>query len=1364
MSKSQVTNQSDARDFSAIRVALASPQQIENWSHGEVTKPETINYRTQKPEKDGLFDERIFGPTKDWECYCGKYKKIRYKGIVCDKCGVEVTRSAVRRERMAHIDLAAPVIHIWYLRGTFSRLGLMLGMSIKDLEKVVYFANFVITAVDEEKREAMKKQLTADVDKARKEAKTNYDKAVAKLKPKKTKDGEEEDTSEKDRIGREFQEQLDILESGFQLAMDELDALEPMQIITEAKYRELTDKYSGVFEAGVGAEAVLKIVEGLDLAKLAKDLEKEAKDTSGQRRRKALKRLNLVEGFRKAELDPTWMVLTKLPVIPPDLRPMVQLDGGRFAASDLNDLYRRVINRNNRLKKLMRLKAPEVIQRNEKRMLQEAVDALVDNSARRGRAVSSVGNKRRLKSLSDMLKGKQGRFRQNLLGKRVDYSGRSVIVGSARMKIDEAGVPKRMALELFKPFVIGRLLAGGFSHNVKSASKMIDRALQGASEPAVWDMLETVITRHYILLNRAPTLHRLGIQAFKPQLIEGKAIKIHPLVCEAFNADFDGDQMAVHVPLSLVAQEEARLLMSSKRNLLKPASGEVVVGPRHEIILGCYYLTDIREGVKGEGKVFSGRNEAIMAYQNGDVHFKAKVKVRLPKLGIVETSIGRLIFNNLLPKGMEFRNEAMDKGALRRLLADVYEEYAGEETARFVDDLKNLGFEYATLSGITISADDLTVPKEKDEIVKKVEAEVNKLEDQYEQGLISDQERYIKVIEGWGRAKGEIEKAMLAAQDTHNPVYQTVISGARGDISQINQMAGMIGLVANPSGRIIELPIATNFKEGLHSLEYFISTHGARKGLTDKGLRTPDAGYLTRRLVDVAQDTVITEADCKSKKFLTFYAKDLGGENSQEFTDHLYGRVLAADIKKGATVVLKKGDLLDKAAMVKLASAKPSEVSVRSVLTCNLTWGTCQKCYGLDLGLGGLVNIGEAVGVIAAQSIGEPGTQLTMRTFHTGGVAGEEDITQGLPRVEELFEARPPKGEAILSEIDGTLGIEESKDKKIVTVKRGTSGIERVQLPDGYKTAVKKGMDIEEGDVIAKNADDSKAKDIKAPKGGHIQTTQEGIVIETFDGEKAEYSVPAFTKFRFKDGDEVKKGDQITEGNLNLHDLLRISGKQATWQYMIKEVQEIYASQAQYINDKHIEIVVREMLSKVRVEDSGDTTLIPSEVTKQETVDAANEKIKKAGKEPAKSEPIILGITKASLMTDSFLSAASFQETTRVLIDAAVTAQTDDLRGLKENVIIGKLIPAGTGMTEEYLYSKVSREEADAADDAPRPYEPPEVPLAQAEELVGVGVTADGGDDDDDDDGLDDDLDLEEEALEAEEVTEEAEVGKDEKK
>ena len=1337
MSKSQVVNQSDARDFSAIRVALASPQQIENWSHGEVTKPETINYRTQKPEKDGLFDERIFGPTKDWECYCGKYKKIRYKGIVCDKCGIEVTRSAVRRERMAHIDLAAPVVHIWYLRGTFSRLGLMLGMSIKDLEKVVYFANFVITAVDEEKREAMKKQLTADADKARKEAKDNYDKAVGKLKPKKVKDGEAEDSAEKDRLGREFQEQLDILESGYQLAKDELDALEPMQIITEAKYRELTEKYSGVFEAGVGAEAVLQIVEGLDLAKLAKELEKEAKDTSGQRRRKALKRLNLVEGFRQAELDPTWMVLTKLPVIPPDLRPMVQLDGGRFAASDLNDLYRRVINRNNRLKKLMRLKAPEVIQRNEKRMLQEAVDALVDNSARRGRAVSSVGNKRRLKSLSDMLKGKQGRFRQNLLGKRVDYSGRSVIVGSARMKIDEAGIPKRMALELFKPFVIGRLLAGGFSHNVKSASKMIDRAMQGASEPAVWDMLETVITRHYILLNRAPTLHRLGIQAFRPQLIEGKAIKIHPLVCEAFNADFDGDQMAVHVPLSLVAQEEARLLMSSKRNLLKPASGEVVVGPRHEIILGCFYLTNLREGAKGEGKIFSGRNEAIMAYQNGDVHFKAPVKARLPKLGIIDTSVGRLIFNNLLPKGMDFRNEAMNKGALRRLLADVYEEYGGDETARFVDELKTLGFEYATLSGITISADDLTVPKEKDEIIKRVEDEVKKLENQYEQGLISDQERYTKVVEGWGKARIEIEKAMLAAQDIHNPVYQTVISGARGDVSQINQMAGMIGLVANPSGRIIELPIATNFKEGLHSLEYFISTHGARKGLTDKGLRTPDAGYLTRRLVDVAQDTVVTEADCKSKRFLTFHAKDLGGEESRAFADHLYGRVLAADVKnKNGTVALKKGDLLDKAAMVKLVATKPSEVSVRSVLTCNLNWGTCQQCYGMDLGLGGLVNVGEAVGVIAAQSIGEPGTQLTMRTFHTGGVAGQEDITQGLPRVEELFEARPPKGEAVLSEIDGTLSVEEAKDKKIITVKRGTSGEKRIKLPAGYKTAVKKGMDVEEGDVIAKNPDESKAKDITAPAAGHIATTQDGIVIETFQGEKVEYSVPSFTKFRFKDGDEVGKGDQITDGNLNLHDLLRICGRQATWQYMIKEVQEIYASQAQYINDKHIEIVVREMLSKVRVVDSGDTTLIPSAVTKEETITAANEKIKKGGKELATYEPIILGITKASLMTDSFLSAASFQETTRVLIDAAVTSQTDDLRGLKENVIIGKLIPAGTGMTEEYLYSKVSKDEAAAADDAPRPYEPPEVPLAQAEELVGVGVTADGAADD----GLGDDV------------------------
>ena len=1344
MSKAQSGNQTaeQTRDFTAIQVSLASPQQIDQWSHGEVTKPETINYRTQKPEKDGLFDERIFGPTKDWECYCGKYKKIRYKGIVCDKCGVEVTRSAVRRERMAHIDLAAPVVHIWFLRGTFSRLGLMLGMSIKDLEKVVYFANFVVTKVDPVKREQMKKQLTVDYDKARKEAKDKFDKAVKGVKPKKTKDGEEPDKSEEDRIGREFQEELDVLESGFQLATDELDHLEPLQIITEAKHRELTTKYSDVFEAGVGAEAVLEIISQLDLNKLAKALEKEAKDTTGQRRRKALKRLNLVEGFRKAELDPTWMIVTKLPVIPPDLRPMVQLDGGRFAASDLNDLYRRVINRNNRLKKLMKLKAPEVIQRNEKRMLQEAVDALIDNSARRGRAVSSVGNKRRLKSLSDMLKGKQGRFRQNLLGKRVDYSGRSVIVGSARMKIDEAGIPKKMALELFKPFVIGRLLAGGFSHNVKSASKMIDRALQGGSEPAVWDMLETVITRHYILLNRAPTLHRLGIQAFKPILIEGKAIKIHPLVCEAFNADFDGDQMAVHVPLSTVAQEEARLLMSSKHNLLKPASGEVIVGPRYEIVLGCYYLTTEREGREGEGKIFASRNEAIMAYQNNVVHYQSKVKVRMPKAGLIETTVGRVIFNNLLPKEMPFRNEAMDKGALRRLLSEIYEEHGREVTAEFVDKLKDLGFQYATDSGITISADDLTIPEKKTAILENVGKEVERLGQQYEQGLISDQERYSKVVGAWGSARGEIETAMLEAQDPHNPVYQTVISGARGDTSQINQMAGMIGLVANPSGRIIELPIRSNYKEGLGSLEYFISTHGARKGLTDKGLRTPDAGYLTRRLVDVSQDTVVTEADCKSKDYLLFKAEDLGGENSQEFTDHLYGRILGAEVKnKNGTVVLKKGDLLDKANMVKLTGAKPAEVEVRSVLGCRQNWGICQHCYGLDLGLGGLVKIGEAVGVIAAQSIGEPGTQLTMRTFHTGGVTGEqEDITQGLPRVEELFEARPPKGEAVLSEIDGTVEVTDHRDKKIITVKKGTSGEKQVTVPEGYKSAVKKGMDIEKDDVVAGKVDGKPKDALKAPEGGHIASTSNGvIVIETFDGDKAEYSVPDFTRFRVESGAEVKKGDQITEGNLNLHELLRISGKEVTWKYILKEIQTIYAAQAQYINDKHIEIVVREMLSRFRVTDSGDTNLIPSEISSEAAVVEANAKAKKEGKTQATFEPLVLGITKASLMTDSFLSAASFQETTRVLIDAAVTGQTDDLRGLKENVIIGKLIPAGTGLTDDYLYSKVSKKEAEESPDAPRPYEPTPLSTVPAEELVAVAAGADADDDGDDDTDIDDD-------------------------
>ena len=1311
------------RDFSAIQLTLASPQQIEQWSYGEVTKPETINYRTQKPEKDGLFDERIFGPTKDWECYCGKYKKIRYKGIVCDKCGVEVTRSAVRRERMAHIALAAPVVHIWYLRGTFSRLGLLLGMSVKYLEKVVYFANFIITNVDDEKRKAVKDKLKADYDKESTKLKEGHEKALGTMKASAKK--AEDDTAAKEeieRLKREFTEQSEVLDSGYELAMEELDTLEPLQIVTEAKYRELTDKYKGVFEAGVGAEAILEVIQDLDLGKLAKRLEKEAKETTGQRRRKALKRLNLVEGFRKAEIDPAWMIVNQLPVIPPDLRPMVQLDGGRFAASDLNDLYRRVINRNNRLKKLMRLKAPEVIQRNEKRMLQEAVDALIDNSARRGRAVSSVGNKRRLKSLSDMLKGKQGRFRQNLLGKRVDYSGRSVIVGSAKMHIDEAGIPKRMALELFKPFVIGRLLAGGFAHNVKSASKTIDRALQGASEPAVWDMLEEVTKRHYILLNRAPTLHRLGIQAFKPILIEGKAIKIHPLVCEAFNADFDGDQMAVHVPLSIPAQEEARLLMSSRHNLLKPASGEVIVGPRYEIILGYFYLTDPKEGAKGEGKIFSGRNEAIMAYHNGDAHYKAKVKIRIGKEGVVETTIGRILFNNILPKDFAFCNETMDKKTLRRVIGDIYEQCGREATAQAADAIKDIGFEFATNSGLTISADDLTTPADKNKLIEKTQAEADKINAQYEEGLITDQERKTKVIERWMQSIEDIEKEMLEVQDPTNPVYQSVISGARGDTSQINQMAGMVGLVANPSGEIIELPIISNFKEGLQALEYFISTHGARKGLTDKGLRTPDAGYLTRRLVDVAQDTVIIQEDCKTKGFITFAKEDL-----DRIEDHVYGRVLAKDLVVKGKTILKKGDLIDKPNMEKVKKTKPEEVAVRSVLNCALNWGICKHCYGMDMALGEPVRIGEAVGVIAAQSIGEPGTQLTMRTFHTGGVAAE-DITQGLPRVEELFEARPPKGEAILADIDGQVEISDYRDKKLMAIRNGKAGEQTVKLPDGYKSKVRAGSKVKEGDALAESGE-AKAKPITSPAEGTVKSTKDGIVIGTFDGEEIEHTLPGYTKFRVKDGDAVKQGDQLTEGNLNLHDLLRTRGEEATWRYLIKEVQAIYASQAQFIHDKHVEIVAREMLSKVRITESGDTNLIPSEIVSRHKAEKANAQTKAKKKQPAEYESMILGITRTSLLTDSFLSAASFQETTRILIDAAVTAQTDNLRGLKENVIIGKLIPAGTGMDPDYLYTKVTKEEAAAADDAPRPFAPPPPPVESSAELVAARDAAEADDD-----------------------------------
>ena len=1296
----------DVNNFDSMRIALASPEQIRKWSHGEVRKPETINYRTLKPEREGLFCEKIFGPTRDWECHCGKYKRIRYKGIICDKCGVEVTRSKVRRDRMGHIELAAPVSHIWYFKGIPSRMGLILDISPRSLEKVLYFASYIV--LDPGETPLMKKQL-----------------------------------------------------------------------LSENEYREYRDKYSNAFKIGMGAEAIKKMLQELDLEKMSVDLRQELKEVSGQRRIRAIRRLEVVEAFRKSGNHPDWMIMDVVPVIPPELRPMVQLDGGRFATSDLNDLYRRVINRNNRLKRLLDLGAPDIIVRNEKRMLQEAVDALIDNG-RRGRPVTGPGN-RPLKSLSDMLKGKQGRFRQNLLGKRVDYSGRSVIVVGPELKLHQCGLPKEMALELFKPFVMKKLVNAGHAHNIKSAKRMVERV-----RPEVWDVLEDVIKEHPVLLNRAPTLHRLGIQAFEPVLSEGRAIKIHPLVCTAYNADFDGDQMAVHVPLSAEAQAEARILMLSANNILSTKDGKPVATPTQDMVLGAYYLTIERAGAKGEGKYFSNMNETLLAYHHQELSLHANIKVRLPDYGLVNTTVGRLIFNTALPEELRSYSQkdgqwhlgiVMDKKQLGKLVAESYRCFGNGRTATVLDSVKKLGFAFARQAGITIAISDIKVPPAKKEILAKAEGEVDKIDKQYRRGLLTDTERYERIIELWTKATEDVTQAMMNALDAFNPVYMMANSGARGNIQQIRQLAGMRGLMADPSGRIIDLPIKANFREGLTVLEYFISTHGARKGLADTALRTADSGYLTRRLVDVAQDVIVREEDCdvigvnlirerarlaqSSASAIVFLSdsllgrvlaqevidpktadlllpqdtvldednlrligehavseitlrglstvteedvnisatsetillgepeekvrqalrdamiREMLGKNTTEaiinsagklivpeetplteqhiedilasdvrevkvrnnnvkgisvediiesnsviesLRDRIVGRVAAEDIideKTGEVVVHLNQEITEELAnqVVKVRKS----ISIRSVLTCKSQYGVCIKCYGRNLATGHMVDVGEAVGIIAAQSIGEPGTQLTMRTFHTGGVAGD-DITQGLPRVEELFEARKPKRPAVITEIEGKAEVKEIKGTRKVTV-------------------------------------------IPAM------------------GEERLYPIPYGARMVIKDGEMLQAGDRITEGSINPHDILRVRGLKDTQRYLVYEVQKVYKSQGVEINDKHIEVMVRQMLHKVKVEEYGDTSLLPGEYIDINTFEEENAKAIEAGGEPAVARPILLGITKASLATDSFLSAASFQETTRVLTEAAIKGKVDPLLGLKENVIIGKLVPAGTGMS-----------------------------------------------------------------------------------
>ncbi|MGI6405954.1 MAG: DNA-directed RNA polymerase subunit beta' [Syntrophaceticus sp.] len=1144
-------------NFESIRIGLASPEKIRSWSSGEVKKPETINYRTLKPERDGLFCERIFGPTKDWECHCGKYKRVRYKGVICDRCGVEVTRSKVRRERLGHIELAAPVSHIWYFKGIPSRMGLILDMSPRTLEKVLYFVSYI------------------------------------------------------------------VLDPG------DVPDLDQKQLLNEAEYRELKEQYGSCFRAGMGAEAIKELLGQIDMAKLSEELRIELRESTGQRRVRAIRRLEVVEAFRKSGDKADWMILDVIPVIPPELRPMVQLDGGRFATSDLNDLYRRVINRNNRLKRLLDLGAPDIIVRNEKRMLQEAVDALIDNG-RRGRPVTGPGN-RALKSLSDMLKGKQGRFRQNLLGKRVDYSGRSVIVVGPNLKLNQCGLPKEMALELFKPFVMKKLVERGFVHNIKSAKRMVERA-----RPEVWDVLEEVIKQHPVLLNRAPTLHRLGIQAFEPVLVEGRAIQIHPLVCTGYNADFDGDQMAVHVPLSTEAQAEARVLMLSSHNLLNPKDGRPVASPTQDMVLGSYYLTTELEGVKGEGKYFRDIDEAIFAYESKVMGLHARIKVRCKepikekckdrikerrKGELMETTVGRLIFNQVIPSELGYYNEVVDKKKVAEIISECYRRKGFDETTKMLDGIKELGFRYATKAGITVGVTDVSIPPEKANIIAQSEENVVEVEQQYVRGLITEDERYERVTGIWKKATDQVTDSLLEHMDHMNPIYMMANSGARGSIQQIRQLAGMRGLMADPSGEIIDLPIRSNFREGLTVLEYFISTHGARKGLADTALRTADSGYLTRRLVDVAQDAIIREDDCGTSESFTVEAIKDGDDVIESLKERIIGRLTLHDIvhpETGEVLVPADSEITEEDAE-RIDAAGIEKVDIRTVLTCKTRYGACRKCYGRNMATGIPVEIGEAVGIMAAQSIGEPGTQLTMRTFHTGGVAGE-DITQGLPRVEELFEVRKPKGQAIIAEANGIIKLQEVKDRLEVEL-----------LGD--------------------------------------------------DGEKHTYQIPFGSRLLVKDGDYVEAGEAITEGSINPHDLLKVKGIKAVQDYLLREVQKVYRMQGVDINDKHIEVIIRQILRKVKVDDLGDTELLPGGLIDTFELEEENAKVVAEGLKPATSKPVILGITKASLATDSFLSAASFQETTRVLTDAAIKGKVDPLLGLKENVIIGKLIPAGTGMS-----------------------------------------------------------------------------------
>jgi DNA-directed RNA polymerase subunit beta' len=1412
----------EVKDFRALRISLASPDEIHGWSYGEVTKPETINYRRLRPEKDGLFCEAIFGPTKDWQCYCGKYKQVRYKGIVCEKCGVLVTRSSVRRERMGHIELAAPVAHIWYTRRVPSYMGLLLDISRRNLDRVLYFAHYIITRVDEHARARASKRLDDELSREEKrleeirqehvdEIRAKADESIAKLRDDEQKlveasnerqnkliekvmqeaqklqqrledkagtvvrapivfsvsdeiiadkgetldrthlktlnslvearlneikvEIEEELSREQSRINAEIErirhvanQEIEALDDSnaqelnksaatIQEQRQELMSIQPMQFLNEAQYRDLSDRWGNAFSAGMGAEALYEICKELDLDKMVKELQTQIRSTrSKQLKKKAIKRLRVVENLRKSGNRPEWMILTVLPVIPPDLRPMVQLDGGRFATSDLNDLYRRVINRNNRLKRLLDLAAPDVIVRNEKRMLQEAVDSLIDNS-RRGKAVSSRG-RRQLKSLSDMLKGKQGRFRRNLLGKRVDYSGRSVIVIGPELELHQCGLPKSMALELFRPFVIQKLVEYNYANNVKGAKRIVE---QRRSE--VWEVLEEVIQTRPILLNRAPTLHRLGIQAFEPILVEGNAIQIHPLVCAAFNADFDGDQMAVHIPLSRKAVKEARELMLASRNLLLPSNGEPVVSPTKDMVLGVYYLTQTEEGQKGEGKIFSDIDEVTLAYSLGKVDLHAKIHLlhytkNSKRTKPIETTVGRAIFNSVLPDELRFVNKVLDKGALKDLVGLSYNTLGLEATAKLVDKIKDIGFKYATQSGTTISVSDITVPAEKKEILTQVTEQVANTEQQYRRGLITEEERYIKTVQLWTEATDRVTEAVRASIDPHSPIKTMADSGAtKGGFQPIRQLAGMRGLMADPSGRIIALPIRSNFREGLTALEYFISTHGARKGLADTALRTADAGYLTRRLVDVAQDVIINDHDCGTRSGILVTKKDSPGLG-ESFKERLLGRIILKKIvdKETGEVIVEKNQMIGEKEYDELIEkADLEEIVVRSPLQCQLEHGICSLCYGSDLARGGPVEIGSAVGIIAAQSIGEPGTQLTLRTFHTGGVAGVEDITHGLPRVQELFEARAPKGEAIISDLDGHVEVIIREDgSRVLKVSTSEMRRDEYEIPGNWAILVEDGDEVAAKTRLAKRGD----QEILAENGGKVHRDGYKITIRWKFSEEEEYEIESAARLRVKNGDKVTVGQQLTEGALNPNRILRVLGREAAQIYLLEEVQKVYRSQGVPINDKHIEVIIRQMTNKVRIVTSGDSEYLAGELIDHQKFQLMNQELMAEGKRPASARPILLGITKAALSTESFLSASSFQHTINVLAQAAIEGKRDDLYGLKENVILGKLIPAGTG----YLHYH-RKEDGDGQADGDGRQE-----LSMEDETTDVAVSTDGGD------------------------------------